>query len=156
MNDNIDLDHLPPPIPLPRSPQKPTRTRQRARLRRYLFFAVILPTLIFTVGFWVVTQVLSPEQMKYRAQTLLGDHLTSGFSLGTVSWNWPAHIEVKDLVIHSPPGSRYKELVRVPQLNISLSPWALIHGDAQLSRCTPRCVCPDARAPSTFHLQRNK
>ncbi|MDE0958367.1 MAG: AsmA family protein [Planctomycetota bacterium] len=134
MNDNIGLDPLPPPIPLPRSPQKPTRTRQRARLRRYLFFAVILPALIFSVGFWVVTQVLSPEQMKYRAQTLLGDHLTSGFSLGTVSWNWPARIEVKDLVIHSPPGSRYKELVRVPQLNISLEPWELISGDAQLSR----------------------
>ncbi|MDE0960840.1 MAG: hypothetical protein OSB09_08675 [Planctomycetota bacterium] len=134
MNEPSDVQPLPPPIPLPRSRQKPTRTRQRARLRRYLFFTVILPALIFSVGFWVVTQVLSPEQMKYRAQTMLGDRLTSGFSLGDVSWKWPAHIEVKNLVIHSPPGSRYAELVRIPELSIAFEPWSLITGVAQLSR----------------------
>ncbi|MEE2856504.1 MAG: AsmA family protein [Planctomycetota bacterium] len=134
MAESHDIDIPPPALPLPRGKNKPTRTRLRARLKRYIFFLVILPLLITTVLFWVGTKVLSPEQMKYRAQALLADRLSTGFSLGDVNWRWPSHIEVSNLVIHSPPGSRYAELIRIPRLSIRLDPWSLVLGEVLLER----------------------
>ncbi|HIO65999.1 MAG TPA: AsmA family protein, partial [Planctomycetes bacterium] len=134
MTGSHDIDIPPPAVPLPRGRNKPTRTRLRARLKRYIFFLVVLPLLITTVLFWVGTKVMSPDQMKYRAQALLADRLSTGFSIGDVNWIWPSHIEVSNLVIHSPPGSRYAELIRIKRLNIGLDPWSLILGEVLLDR----------------------
>ncbi len=134
MSESQEVDPLPSAAPLPRGTSKPTRTRQRAKLRRILLFTVVIPAVVLGILFWVGTRVLSPEQMKYRAQAYLSDRLATGFSLGEIQWSWPARIDVQDLVIYSPPGSRYQELVSLPDLSISFNPWLLLGGEAQLTR----------------------
>lgn len=120
--------------PLPRARKKSTKTRLHARLRRLLLFFVIVPLLFAGVTFWIGSWILSPEQMKYRAQTLLADRLSTGFSIEDIYWQWPSDILVKNLVIHPPHGSRYAELIRVSHLEIGLDPFALLLGNTQIDR----------------------
>ena len=86
------------------------------------------------VTFWIGSWLLSPEQMKYRAQALLADRLSTGFSIEDIYWQWPSDILVKNLVIHPPHGSRYAELIRISHLEIGLEPIALLMGKTHIER----------------------
>ena len=120
--------------PLPMGRKKPTKTRIRARLRRIFLFVLIIPLAFVGVTFWIGSWILSPEQMTYRARTLLADRLSTGFAVDDVKWNWPASIEVNNLVIYPPHGSRYAELIRISHLDIDLNPWALILGKTHIEK----------------------
>ncbi len=120
--------------PLPRARKKATKTRLRARFRRLLLLIIVVPIIFAGVTFWIGSSLLSPEQMKYRAQALLADRLSTGFSIEDINWKWPSNIVVNNLVIHPPHGSRYAELVRVSHLEIGLNPFALLMGETHLER----------------------
>ncbi|MGE4631424.1 MAG: AsmA family protein [Planctomycetota bacterium] len=134
MDDSVNQPTTTTPFPLPMGRKKPTKTRIRARMRRILLFVLIIPVLFAGVAFWIGSWVLSPEQMTYRAQALLADRLSTGFAIDGVKWKWPAGIEVNNLVIHPPHGSRYNELIRIARLDIALNPWAILIGKTNIER----------------------
>lgn len=122
------------PAPLPKGVSKPTRTRQLARRRHRTILFLILPLCLAGVVFWVAERVLSPEQLYLRTQTLLEDRISTGFGIGNVQWQWPATILVNDLVIYSPAGSRFPELIRIGQLDLDLSLLGMVKGDFEIDR----------------------
>ncbi|MEE2883015.1 MAG: hypothetical protein VYD70_04755 [Planctomycetota bacterium] len=119
---------------LPKGRKKATKTRLRARYRRILLFIIVIPVLFAGVTFWIGSWVLSPEQMKYRAQALLAERLSTGFVIEDIQWRWPSRILVKNLVIHPPHGSRYAELLRISHLEVGLDPLALLLGKTHIER----------------------
>lgn len=122
------------PPPLPRGVTKPTRTRQLARRRHRIILFLILPLCFVGVLFWVAEQVLSPEQLYLRTQTLLEDRITTGFGIEKVHWQWPATILVEDMVVYSPAGSRFPELIRIGKLDLDLSLLGLVTGNFEINR----------------------
>ena len=122
------------PPPLPRGVVKPTRTRQLARRRHRIILFLILPLCFAGVLFWVAERVLSPEQLYLRTQALLEDRITTGFGIDQVQWQWPATILVENLVVYSPAGSRFPELVRIGRLDLDLSLLSLLTGEFEIDR----------------------
>ena len=105
-----------------------------ARRRHRIILFLVLPLCLAGVVFWVAERVLSPEQLYLRTQTLLEDRITTGFGIGNVQWQWPASILVNDLVVYSPAGSRFPELIRIGQLDLDLSLLGMVKGDFEIDR----------------------
>ena len=133
MNDSPEMPSA-DPTPLPRVHKKSTQTLQRAiRTRRIILF-VVLPVMLVGVFFWVAERVLSPEQLYLRTTSLLEERISTGFSVAKVQWEWPSSVLVEDLVIHSPEGSRFAELLRIGLLDVDLSILGLLTGNFVISR----------------------
>ncbi|NCF55959.1 MAG: hypothetical protein GWP41_06795 [Planctomycetia bacterium] len=133
MNDSPEMPSA-DPTPLPRVHKKSTQTLQRAiRTRRIILF-VVLPVMLVGVFFWVAERVLSPEQLYLRTTSLLEERISTGFSVAKVQWEWPSSVLVEDLVIHSPEGSRFAELLRIGSLDVDLSILGLLSGNFVISR----------------------
>ncbi|MDG2085167.1 MAG: hypothetical protein P8K66_09445 [Planctomycetota bacterium] len=133
MNDSPEMPSA-DPTPLPRVHKKSTQTLQRSiRTRRIILF-VVLPVMLVGVFFWVAERVLSPEQLYLRTTSLLEERISTGFSVAKVQWEWPSSVLVEDLVIHSPEGSRFAELLRIGLLDVDLSILGLLTGNFVISR----------------------
>jgi len=118
--------------PLPLRLAKPTRSRRRLRRRQALVGLLLLPAIAIAAFSLTIREFLRPEYLSARLEEALDDRFAVGLSIRTVEVSFPDRVAIRDIVLASPPGSRFPRLAEVPLLSGRLRLWPLLRGRVEL------------------------
>ena len=100
---------------------KAIQRRKRARARRALWIvALSLPLLAGALVGFNVWLVLHPDQVEAHVRRALDQTLSLPFEIGHVEYTLTEGLVVEDLVVASPPGSRYPHLAEIERARVRI------------------------------------
>lgn len=122
----------PAPRPVPLATPRPSRTRRRLRLKQLIVGLVVVPLLLAVGAGLTLREFLGTEYLTARVTAALEDRFAVGFEVGSVSYSFPDLVTVEGLVLASPPGSRFAQLVEIPRMRGRLRLLSLLSGRVEM------------------------